>query len=175
MWVCAPAVHLSRDRRLFQGHTVLSVLLCSVFSSLMCSVSALSTAGSKYSWGRGFAPGLCHMELNALIQPGRQSASDLSLRPLGLMPHSWTWWSNSFYSQLSCSFEEESPWLLMSQGTVDCGCTQTPSVRRGRTGQFLLCSCGRATPTGVYGQVAFPVSLQWLVWMQEQESCVLSL
>ena len=41
----APAVHLPRDPRLFQGHAVLTVLLCSVFTSLMCSVSSLSSAG----------------------------------------------------------------------------------------------------------------------------------
>lgn len=129
---------------------------CSVFSSLMCSISALSTAGSKYSWGRGFACVLCHMELNALTQPGSQSASDLSLRPLGLMPYSWTWWSSSFYYQLSCSFGEESPWLLMRLETGDCwcGCTQTPSAWRNGAG--LLCSCGRATPTEVCGAGGFP-------------------
>lgn len=79
---CAPAVHIPRDIRLFHGHAVLSVLL----TDMPCQHSVQSRAVCAPM--RGFLSARCCSELNAEIHPGITSwhTSDLSLRPLGLMP-----------------------------------------------------------------------------------------
>lgn len=104
--------------RPFQGHTVLSILICSVFlTDVQCQLSVHSRL-QIFLRERLYS---CTVPYGAeCFNTAWQSASDSSLRPLGLMPYSWTWWSNSFYYQLSCSFEEESPWLLMRLETGDC-------------------------------------------------------